>query len=261
MKRSFLIVAALFLVAPFQGNEARSQEQPTVRLGLYGGGSNPSGEYRNGVGRAGDGYAYGMSLEYFFWGSNLGIGVDARFTGHSYQRPDTVYSKQGSITATTANVYSSPTRFRHLGITAGPVYHLGQGKIGLDLYARGGLLFQQFPAYVRRVVMVVTTPVIGSSNTSTFTYVTDKSSASAAKAQAWTAQLGGRLTFSILPSVELFAYGDYQMGIGSKGAFTVVDLTGAEPPKKAATNMVSFGGGLRLLFGEGRDPSGLSRNY
>jgi hypothetical protein len=259
MKRHFLIVATtLSITVSLIAGSARSQEGGSLKLGLYGGRSNPSGSYKDGIGSAKSGHAFGISADYMFTGSKLGIGIDARLTGHAHQAPDSVIKRDGFNTSTTVNNYNSPLRFRHLGIVLGPVYHIGEGRLGVDLYAKGGMLFEQFPTYVRKETLVVDNPF---SNLPPAVFVFDRSAAQTKSANSWTALVGGKISFEILPKVEIFVYGDYQTTIGSGGSFVVTDLQNGQEPQKVPIRMVSLGGGIRLAFGEGRDDSSLSRNY
>ncbi len=257
MKRNLLIVATVSIVAVLFSNTARSQEGSSLRIGFYGSTSNPSGEYKDGIARARKGFGYGLSADYFFTGSRLGIGIDARFTKHPHQMADTIFERSGMATRTVANTYSSPLNFRHLGITLGPVYHFGEGKLGIELYAKGGMLFQQFPTYVRREVIVIN-DIFG--NAPPVTVVNEQPSARDARANTLTALMGARVSFEVFPRLELFVLADYQTTFGKNGRFAERDQAG-QAIKSAGTRMMGLGSGIRLNFGDARDPGSLSRNY
>lgn len=259
MKTHFFILAlTLAITASLFAGDAKSQEGGSLKVGLFGGTSSPSGSYKDGISSARNGSTFGLSADYMFPGSKLGIGIDARLTGHPHQKPDTVTKKEGYNTSTTVNNYSSPLRFRHLGITLGPVYRIGEGRLAIDLYAKGGMLFEQFPTYVRKETVVIDDPF---SHFPPVAFVFDRSVAKSERASTWTALMGAKISFEVLPKVEIFLFGDYQTALGNKGQFVVEDLQNGQPPKKIPVKMVSLGGGLRLSFGDGRDESSLSRSY
>ena len=257
MKRNLLIVATFSIMAILFSHDARSQEGSSLKVSFFGNTSAPSGEYKDGIGRARKGFGYGLSADYFFPGSRLGIGIDARFANHGHLRGDTIFERSGFSTRTVANTYSSPLRFRHYGITLGPVYRIGEGKLGIELYAKSGMLFQQFPTYVRREVIVLDPPL---SNGPPTTIINEKPSARDARANTLTALMGARVSFKVFPRLELFVLADYQTCFGKNGSFSVHDQSG-QVVNSAGTKMMGLGGGIRLNFGESRDPSSLSRNY
>ena len=259
MKRHFLIGAiALFIMVLLFTAKAFSQEGGSLKLGFYAGASNPSGKYRDGVAKAGRGHAFGISADYMFAESNLGIGIDTRMIRHSHQASDTVIVRSGFNTSTTFDTYSSPMHFRHLSFTIGPVYHIGEGRIAIDLYARGGMLFERLPAYVRKETIAVDNP-FSSNPPAVFVYET--AVARRESATSLTALMGVRTSFEVFPRFDIFLYGDYQTTIGSKGKFVVEDLRNAQNTQSAPIRMLSLGGGIRLKFGDGRDDSSLSRSY
>lgn len=266
MKTIFLIRSiALFIVALSFADNGWSQEGSSIKFGIYGGMSNPTGAYKDSLSRARNGYALGISGNYFFPGSGLGIGIDARMIRHAHQMQETTVQKQGTSTLTTSSTYTSPLRFRHTSITLGPVYHIGEGSLGIDLYAKGGMLFERFPTYIRKQTIEVQNPIgggpFGGGQTTTSTFVYDHSTARKDKAETWTGLFGAKISYELFRGFEIFAYGDYQTTFGKEGRFTVEDLRNGQPPQTIPIRMVSFGGGIRLSFGDGRDPGTLRDNF
>jgi|GEM_PF-6063115 len=259
MKRHFLIMATvLSITIGLITGSARAQDEASFKFGFFGGLSNPTGNYKEGIGRATGGKLMGISADYMFVGSKLGIGLDARLFQHPHQRPDTVVEQANLTTSTTLNTYTSPLRFKHYSFTLGPVYRIGEGKLIVDLYAKGGMIFERFPTYLRKETVVIEAPL---SNGPPGTFVFEKAAAKTEQTSSLTMMMGARLSFEVLPNIELFVFGDYQSSIGSKGKFVVEDLQNPQDTQQTPIRMFSYGGGLRLAFGAGRDDSSLSRSY
>lgn len=240
--------------------DARSQ----ISFGAYYGASNPLGDYKNEtISNARNGYAYGFSASYTFMESNLGIGLDVRYTRHVHQAPDSLFSRQATALTITevniANSYSSPLRFGYLGILMGPTYRVGEGRLGIELYAKGGITFEEFPSYVASETTKVSYPTLPGAAPQTAKR--DLLGTTSDRAKSWAAIFGARVDLEIMPNVGLFLYGDYQTPFGDGGSFTVENLQNNEPPKKVRIKMASFGGGIRISLGSGREYGTIRDNY
>ncbi len=253
MKRCFLVTATVFIVA-FCSTTARSQEDGYLQIGVSGGLSSPLGKYAKPEASTKKGFATGMFSDYYFMRSSFGIGIDARLINHPHQAPDTVYLGNGY----TANIYSSPKRFRHFGITLGPVYRFNGTRIGIELYAKGGILFQQFPTFANATVK----PPITTGGKIQTTY---HSRTEVERGRAWTVLTGVRFNYSILPKLNVFLFGDYQTAIGKQffgkpSQFTVRNLSSSQTSNGVSTKMFNVGTGIRFILGEVRDPGSLKPN-
>ncbi|WP_461791398.1 hypothetical protein [Pedobacter sp.] len=265
MKTSFLIRSiTLFIVALSFADNVWSQGS-LIKFGFFGGVSNPTSAYRDSLSRARNGYVMGLSGSYFFPGSGLGIGIDARFARNPHQTPDPVTEQDATSTSTLSNTYHSPLRFKYYTVALGPVYRLGEGRLGLELYAKAGMIFEQFPTYTRKQTVVIQNQTgggpFGGGPTNPVTFVFDQSAAKTERTNAWTALMGAKASYEITSGFEIFAFGDYQTTLGKKGRFTVEDLrSGQQPPQAIPITMISFGGGIRLSFGSGYESGALRLN-
>ncbi len=258
MKTIRNLVSTLLLITVL-ALQAKSQ----LAFNAYYGASSPLGDYKEKpISNARNGYSYGFAANYTFMESNLGLGLDIRYSKHPHQAPDTVYSRQAThiiIESNTANSYSSPLRFGQLGIFLGPTYRIGEGRLGIELYAKGGLTFEEFPSYVTRETTKTSFPTLPGA--APHTTQRDLLRTTSDRAKSWAAIFGARVDLEILPNVGLFVYGDYQTPIGNEGSFTVENLQNNEPPQKVLIKMASFGGGIRFSIGSGREYGTIRDNY
>lgn len=247
MKVSFKTATALIFVALSFAKDARSQEDNSLKFGLFTGRSIPLGDYKEGIAKARNGYNYGFSADYSFYGG-IGIGIDIRYSKHPHQAPDTTYFHEMYVDGNIANFYSSSLRFGNLGIMIGPNYQIGNGRFSVNLYARAGILLEKFPTYIQRETKHIDYQLPYSTP---FTQTRDLSTSDRESSNALGALFGSRLDLEIFPNVGLFLYGDYQTSIGRDGGFRVTNLTTGQNTQPIGVNAVSFGGGLRFSLGGG----------
>lgn len=255
MKRLVFIVATLFIEVSVC-LVAKSQEDGYLQLGVSGGLSSPTGSYSKPQASARKGFMTGIFTDYYFMRSNFGIGIDARLINHPHESPDTIYFNNGY----TANTYSSPKRFRHFSLTLGPVYRFSGSKIGVELYAKGGILFQQFPIFANATVKPPVTP--GGKIQTTY-----HSRTTVDNAKAWTVLTGVRFNYSIVPKLNVFLFGDYQTTVGKQffgkpSQFAVRDIPISQTSDNTyiGTKMFNIGTGIKFILGEVRNPGLLNRN-
>ncbi|MES2455021.1 MAG: OmpA family protein [Bacteroidota bacterium] len=148
--KKLIFTLALALLAGFgkaqQSDNTSKVKQGHLQLSAFGGLSLPAGEYRNGIGRAKNGYFGGLAVDKYFR-NGWGLGLDARFLNHDINKFDTTHFSNGYV----ATDYLNHNSFQHVGVSIGPTYKRNAGRIDLEAYLRGGILFQGFPKYTQSV--------------------------------------------------------------------------------------------------------------
>jgi len=144
-----IALAALAFIGQAQGPAEKITDPGSVQISAFGGLSSPTGTYRNGTGRAKDGYFGGIALDKYFKGGKWGLGLDARFLNHDMRKLDSVFFNNGYV----ATDYLNHASFQHVAVSIGPSYKAGFGKLDLEAYLRGGIMFQGFPKYTQSVYL------------------------------------------------------------------------------------------------------------
>lgn len=142
-----IALAALAFMGQAQGPAEGITDPGSIQVSAFGGLSSPTATYRNGIGRAKDGYFGGLALDKYFRGGKWGLGLDARFLNHDMKKFDSVFFNNGYVAAD----YLNHASFQHVAVSIGPSYKAGFGKLGLEAYLRGGVMFQGFPKYTQSV--------------------------------------------------------------------------------------------------------------
>lgn len=177
-----------------------------LQFSLFGGFSAPLKDYRKDVGRAKNGYFYGLAVDQFFNGNQWGIGVDVRYLKHQSRKFDSISFANGYLGT---NYINEPV-FKHLGLSIGPTYKATLGKVELEAFLRTGLLFQQFPEYIQAIY--VNAP--GGSPVKMFDdYYTNNERN---KAKSWMGLGGFRLTYQLNDHIGLFLQTDYLSTFGKR---------------------------------------------
>lgn len=257
MKRSFLSEFTLVLLVLITITTATGQENRYWQFGIFGGVSNPIGDYDGKVGHANRGALAGTVLNYYFSKAGFGIGADARFINHPLDKKDTIHIDNGIV----SNLYDTEPRFRHISLAVGPTYQFRKGKFGAELYTKGGISIQQFPKYVRMLVVSnYANPDEPTSNRYDVLKTTGPT-----RANAWNLIAGINLNYQIKNSWGIFLNADYQTSLGTKffdkeSQFKVGNLPVSarythEDIGTGTTKiqMFNFGIGVKYLFGKFRD--------
>lgn len=274
MKKFLFSVLAMALCLVWAVTEA--QERHPWQVGLFGGGSATLGNYHHDTARANLGYVGGLFADHYFGGGTFGLGLDARFIEHPVWGTDSLFFRNGYL----ATTYQSPKRFRHLGIAIGPSYRFTSNRFDLELFAKGGVLFQQFPEYTRELVYNEYPP--RKNDAIQHSVVIRNTANQSPDALAWMGVGGLRFSYRIARNVSVFLQGDYltifgerfgskpseffieeRLPIASLDAGSFVDDPDAffdreMVTRKAHTQMVNISAGLKYAFG-GRNPKPLKR--
>lgn len=219
MKRLILTLLAVLITAvtwaqnaqQAQKNEGsaaedRRSDDRTGRLQVlgFGGISMPMGKYRNDIGMAKDGFFGGLAIDQFFNGNRWGIGLDARYLKHDIRKTDSVHFSNGYL----ATNYANSASFKHFGVSIGPTYKANFGKIDLDAFVKGGILFQEFPQYAQSIYVVAGGgPAVKLMDTYYTSNVKNK-------AKAWMGLGGLRLNYALNDNLGVFLQADYLRTFG-----------------------------------------------
>lgn len=199
-----LTLAVSALIGKAQEQETGVQERGRIQVSAFGGLSSPAGTYRNGIGRAKDGYFGGIALDKYFKGGKWGLGLDARFLNHDIRKFDTVFFNNGFVAADYANHPS----FQHVAMGIGPSYKTGFGRLEMEAYLRGGVLFQGFPKYSQSVYI---NQAVGPPLKMSDPYFTDNPKRITKALMG----LGGlRLTYTLSKNWGIFLQADYLRTFG-----------------------------------------------
>ncbi|MFB2120421.1 OmpA family protein [Parapedobacter sp. 2B3] len=200
-----LVMLSIWLIGH---HSVKAQDRAPWQIGFFGGASAPLGTYRGDTARADMGYVGGLFADYYF-GGRFGVGVDARFIRHPQRGSDSLIFSNGYM----ATVYSGPAYFQHIGLAVGPTYQFKAKRVAVDVFAKGGLLLQQFPDYQREMVYDIKDPRGGVISQST---VIRKTANSSNRATAWMGVGGVRFNYEVARNLSLFVQGDYLTAFGTR---------------------------------------------
>lgn len=213
MKKLILTLAiGLSTIASWAQQPVQSAIQPAssnlnsgkLQIAAFGGYSMPQGRYKNEIGMAKNGYFGGLALDQYFKGNTWGIGVDARFLNHDIRKMDSVFFSNGYL----ATDYVNRASFRHTAVSVGPTYKANLGKVDLEAFIRGGVMFQQFPQYTQSLYL---DNAVGPATKFVDTYTTSNPKN---KAKAWMGLGGLRLSYALSNNWGVFVQGDYLRTFG-----------------------------------------------
>lgn len=211
MKKIILtLISALFAgfsLAQVSTGPSLINSKGQLQFSLFGGFSSALKDYRKDVGRAKNGYFYGLAIDQFFTGNQWGIGVDVRYLKHGIRKFESVSFANGNLTT---NYHNEPA-FKHLGVSIGPTYKAALGeKVELEAFLRTGILFQQFPAYVQSIY--VNAPEGAPVKMFDDYYTNNEKN----KAKAWMGLGGLRVTYQLSDRVGVFLQTDYLNTFGKR---------------------------------------------
>lgn len=207
MKKLILMVLAVLITGltwaqTKQGGTENSNGR--LQIAAFGGFSMPLGDYKNEIGRAKNGYFGGLAIDQYFKGNKWGIGIDARFLNHDIRKLDSVFFDNGYI----ATDYINHASFQHVGVSLGPTYKSNFGKLDLEAFLRGGVLFQGFPQYKQSLYI---NQAVGPAVNMFDTYYTNNPKRIT---KAWMGLGGLRLSYAINENLGVFAQADYLRTFG-----------------------------------------------
>jgi outer membrane protein OmpA-like peptidoglycan-associated protein len=209
MKKIIFIVFAVLLTGltwaqTKQDDSANNRGR--LQISAFGGFSMPMGNYKNEIGRAKNGYFGGLAIDQYFKGNKWGIGIDARFLNHDIRKFDSVFFDNGYI----ATDYINHASFQHIGVSIGPTYKSKFGKLDLEAFLRGGVLFQGFPQYKQSIYI---NQAVGPALNMFDTYYTNNPKRITKALMG----LGGlRLSYALNDNWGLFVQADYLRTFGKK---------------------------------------------
>ncbi|HMI04917.1 MAG TPA: OmpA family protein [Pedobacter sp.] len=211
MKKLIFMVMAVLLtgLSRAQTNQdVSANNRGKLQISAFGGISMPLADYKSEPGRTKNGYFGGLAVDQYFKGNTWAIGLDARFLNHDIRKFDSVFFDNGYI----ATDYANHPSFQHIGLSIGPSYQSDFGKISLEAFVRGGILFQGFPQYTQSVYInqAVGPPVKFFDN-----YYTDNPKRIT---KAWMGLGGARLSYALNGNWSMFLQADYLGTFGSSFA-------------------------------------------
>lgn len=207
MKKLILVVLAVLLTGltwAQKKSDATINNGGKLQISAFGGLSMPQGKYKNEIGRAKNGYFGGLAIDQYFKGNKWGIGIDARFLNHDIRKFDSVFFDNGYI----ATDYVNHPSFQHIGVSIGPTYKSNFGKLDLEVFLRGGVLFQGFPQYKESIYVNQASgpplPLFDTQYTSNPKRIT----------KGWMGLGGLRLSYALNEHWGVFAQADYLRTFG-----------------------------------------------
>ena len=209
MKKFLLGTLAMLFVWLMVHHAAKSQERTPWQIGIFGGASPTLGTYHGDTAQANLGYVGGIFADRYFGGSGFGIGIDARWMQHPLWGSDNAFFRNGYV----ATAFNTAKRFQHTGVAIGPTYRFDAGKFALELFAKGGVLFQRFPEYQRELVYETADPRGG---TITQSLVVRKTANPANQVPAWMGVGGIRFNYEVARNLSVFVQGDYLSAFGTR---------------------------------------------
>lgn len=217
MKKALLFISGLALSIHSVAQETRTHWQ----LGLFGGLSMPLSDYKNEVGMAKNGFNAGLSLDYFFKGSGFGLGIDARYQRHATKGFSTDSLNPNSLVYNFSNGYttfdhSARNAFSHIGLSLGPVYRIPGKFFDVNVYARAGALFQQYPEYEQTIHAL--NPFTSQYEAVLSPFGTDNKDNNPI---ALMGILGMKMTYNVTPVIGIGLQADYLRAFGNNGEFSI----------------------------------------
>lgn len=207
MKKLILLVLAVLITSLTWAQTKQDtavNKSGKLQISAFGGLSMPMGKYKTDIGRAKTGYLAGIAIDQYFKGNKWGIGIDARFLNHDIEKFDSVFFDNGYVAAD----YINHPSFQHIGVSIGPTYKAGFGKLDLEAFLRGGVLFQGFPQYKQSIYI---NQAVGPALSVFDTYYTSNPKRIT---KAWMGLGGLRLSYAFNKNWGVFAQADYLRTFG-----------------------------------------------
>ncbi len=270
MKKFLLGTAAILFVWLMGHHVAKCQERAPWQIGLFGGVSPTLGTYHGDTAQANMGYVGGIFADHYFGAGDFGVGVDARWMQHPLWGSDSVLFQNGYI----VTHFNTAKRFQHIGLAIGPTYRFRTGRFALELFAKGGVLLQQFPSYQRELVYETTDPRGGVFTQSLVIRKTDNASD---RVTAWMGVGGVRFNYEVARNLSVFVQGDYLSTFGTQfggkpSEFFIEELPAIQPltqdhfvadpheffgekpePRRTFTQALGLVAGIKYAFGGRHD--------
>nr|WP_121270007.1 OmpA family protein [Pedobacter schmidteae] len=209
MKKLILMVLAVLLTGltwAQKKQDTTANRSGRLQISAFGGLSMPLGKYKGDIGRAKNGYYGGLAIDQYFKGNKWGIGIDARFLNHDIRKFDSVFFDNGYV----ATDYINHASFQHIGVSIGPTYKSNFGKLDLEAFLRGGVLFQGFPQYKQSIYI---NQAVGPAVAMGDTYYTSNPKRIT---KAWMGLGGLRLSYALDKNWGVFAQADYLRTFGTR---------------------------------------------
>lgn len=210
MKKIILtLISAIFVsfsLAQIPTNPPILSSQGQLQFSAFAGFSAPIKDYRNDIGRAKNGYFYGLAADQFFNGNQWGLGLDLRYMKHQSRKFESLSFANGHLSTN----YVNEPAFKHVGISIGPTYKASMRKIELEVFLKTGVLFQQFPEYVQSVY--VNAPAGPPVRMFDDYYTNNEKN----KTKAWMAVGGFRVSYLLNDRIGLFLQTDYLSSFGQR---------------------------------------------
>lgn len=204
MKRILLIMLMLFVnMIAWAQTEKKSGE---FQVGAFGGISLPMGTYKS-IGETKNGYFGGLFMDQYFKGNTFALGLDGRYLQHGIHTSDSLIFGNGHI----GSQYFNAQQFKNWAITFGPTYKYENRKFHLELFVKGGVLFQSFPQHQTTLSYFG-----GNTNQMTDIVIKQTSNDSSNRAKSWVGLGGLRFNYSITPRIAAFAQVDYMQSFGDQ---------------------------------------------
>jgi outer membrane protein OmpA-like peptidoglycan-associated protein len=209
MKKLILVVLAVLITGLTWGQtkeDSSSNNRGKLQTSAFGGLSMPLGKYKNEIGRAKNGYLGGLAIDQYFKGNKWGLGIDARFLNQDIRKFDSLFFANGYI----ATDYINHPSFQHIGVSIGPTYKSSFGKLDLEAFLRGGVLFQGFPQYKQSIFV---NQAVGPALNMADVYYTNNPKRIT---KAWMGLGGLRLSYALNNHLGVFAQADYLRTFGKR---------------------------------------------
>lgn len=190
-------------------DDASLPKPGNTSLNIYGGISAPLGTYKGDIGRAELGPLLGIGLDHYFKGNHWGIGVDFRYFQHNMRKfdMDTFHFATGFKVMDQSNAAG----FKNYALSIGPSYKYSSGKLAIEAFVRGGVLFQKFPEYSEKLYLFDPSTSIATEELTPF--YTDNA---INNPKSLMGLVGAKLSYSFNNNIGVFIQADYLRGFGEK---------------------------------------------
>lgn len=172
----------------------------------------------------------------------IGLGADVRMVEHKYSPLDTLLT-EGAVMF--ISNYSNDHKFRYRGIFVGPTFQTYIGRLGIEMYIKGGKVSQEMPKHDRHMIFFMGQFLM---NEKVFVATHPE------KSNSFGITGGFRINYKITNWLGLSLMGDYQDHFGQpyeiKGLHPEFNYPETETPEGTAkVKMMNFGVGLKFMFG------------
>jgi len=206
-----LLTSACFLYAQTetQLDSAASIHPGNTQINVYGGVSMPLGTYKGNIGRVNLGPVIGLGIDHYFKGNHWGIGMDFRYFQHTMRKfnTDTFHFATGFRTME----MSDAKGFKNYALSIGPSYKFSRGKLDIEAFLRGGILWQSFPQYEQQLFVL---DMVSNTYVEALKPMYTDNETNNPKSLMGLA--GVKFTYNFTENIGLFLQTDYLRGLGEK---------------------------------------------